>query len=226
VVAYLDNRTDMTTLIQQYINDARRSIATEYNFNYLYTETTFSTVVASARYNFPADFLGQENLFLGTKKLIRILPNEFDSIHGMNTPISATDGAVRFLYTTSGMEQGEPDYYIDRGMQFDLWPTPGSVYVVTIKYYANPADFINPTDYDYISTFHTEAIIFGAALRGAIFLEDDAKIQKYSGIYETELKKIIKKEKDKKATDVIVRFKSFKDFDVSQLKRIVKINNP
>lgn len=225
VKSYLDNRTDVDTLIAQWINDARRAVAGEYTFNYLYTEATATTSANTARYALPSDYLGHLNIFIGSKKLIRVLPNEFDAIHGDRVAITVTDNSTAKLFTTGSSEVGEPDYYIDRGMEFDLYPTPNGVYIITMKYYASPVDWALDTDYDYISTFHTEAIIFGAALRGAIFLEDDAKAQKYGGMYGQEIQKMVKREKDKKSSDVMVRMKSFKDFGVEQFKRITKMNN-
>lgn len=225
VKSYLDNRTDVDTLIDQWINDTRRSLAGEYNFNYLYVEATATASANVARYALPSDYLGHLNMFIGTKKLIRILPNEFDTIHGDKTGILATDPSATKLSTTGSSETAEPDYYIDRGMEFDLYPIPDGTYTITLKYYANPADWTLVTDYDYISTFHTEAIIFGAALRGAVFLEDDAKAQKYNGMYDKEIGKMIKREKDRKTSDSMVRFKSYKDFGTEQFKRITKMNN-
>lgn len=225
VKSYLDNRTDIDTEIGQWINDARRALAGEYNFNYLYTESTATVSASTARYALPSDYLGHLNIFLGTKKLIRILPNEFDSIHGSDSDIASTDSSPEKLFTTSSSETGEPDYYIDRGMEFDLYPIPDATYTLTIKYYANPADWTLDAEYDYISTFHTEAVIFGAVLRGAIYLEDDAKAQKFAGVYASEIQRMIKREKDRKSSDVMVRMKSYKDFNVEQFKRITKMNN-
>ena len=225
VKSYLDNRTDIDTLIEQWINDARRSLAGEYNFNYLYTEATAPTSVNTARYALPSDYLGHLNIFIGTKKLIRILPNEFDAIHGDSIAIAVTDNSTAKLFTTGSSETAEPDYYIDRGMEFDLYPIPDGTYTILMKYYASPADWTLDAEYDYISTFHTEAIIFGAALRGTIFLEDDAKAQKYGAMYDREIQRMIKREKEKKSSDVMVRMKSFKDFGVEQFKRITKMNN-
>ena len=225
VKSYLDNRTDLDTLIVKWINATRRHIATKYDFAYLYTEATATTSAGSVRYALPADYLGHLNLFLGTKKLIRIATNEFDSLHGIDKDIENTDGSTAYLHTIGSLEQDEPDYYIDRGMEFDLYPIPDGIYTLTIRYYANPADWTLDTDYDYISTFHQEAVIFGAVLRGAIYLEDEAKIQKFSGLYKEEITTMQKNEKDRQAGDISHRMKSYKDFPPDQFKRIMKVTN-
>jgi hypothetical protein len=225
VIDYLDGRTDIDTKTNQWIDDTRRDLAGKYAFNYLYVEATASTSASIARYALPSDYNGHLNIFIGSKKLIRLLPNEFDSIHGDTIAIETTDNAPITLFTTSGMETGESDYYIDRGMEFDLWPIPDATYILTLKYYANPIDWTLDTDYDYISTFHTEAIIFGAALRGAIYLEDDAKKAEYKEEYKEQIGMMLKSEKDRKSSDVVVRMKSYKDFGVEQFKRMMKVNN-
>lgn len=225
VIDYLDGRTDLDAKINAWIDDTRRDLASKYDFAYLYTEATITTSAASARYDLPADYLGHLSIFIGTKKLIRIRPGEFDAIHGDDIDIQATDGSTAYLYTVGSSEQDEPDYYIDRGMEFDLYPVPDDTYTLLVKYYANPSDWTTDTQYDFISTFHTEAVIFGAAWRGAIYLEDDAKKQEYSTEYKEQINVMKMKEKDKQNADVFTRMKSYKDFSSAQLKRIVKMNN-
>ena len=225
VIDYLEGRTDLDSKINAWVDDARRDLAGKYDFAYLYTEATATTSAGEERYALPSDYLGHLSIFLGTKKLIRIRPGEFDAIHGDDADIQSTDGSTKYLYTIGSSEQDEPDYYIDRGMEFDLYPVPDGTYTLLIKYYANPADWTADAEYDYISTFHTEAVIFGAALRGALYLEDDAKVQKYEAKYERLIQIMIKNEKDRQGGDTTIRIKSYKDFSSAQLKRIMKVNN-
>jgi len=225
VIEYLDGRTDLDTSINSWINDTRRNIATKYDFAYLFTEATATTSAGIARYALPADYLGHLNLFIGTKKLIRLRTNEFDSIHGTDIDIQSTDGTTKYLTTIGSSEQDEPDYYIDRGMEFDLYPIPNGTYTLTIRYYANPADWTSDVEYDYISTFHNEAVIFGATLRGAIYLEDDKKAQKFDTLYSQEIKAILQHEKNRQNADTLIRWKTYKDFSPIQIKRIMKIAN-
>ncbi len=225
VKSYLDNRTDVDDEIKDWINDSRRSIAKEYNFDYLYTEATCQTSAASGRYALPSDYLGNLSLFLGTKKLVKILPTEFDDIHGDSVNITSVDNTSPYLLTTGSLEQDEPDYYIERGMEFDLYPIPDDAYTLTIHYYSSPTTWTLTASYDYISTFHTEAVVFGAVMRGAIFLDDDAKLKKFGPLYEHEINTMIKKEKDKHFKDSGIRMKSYKDFSISQFKRLMKTRN-
>jgi hypothetical protein len=233
VASYLD-RTDLgdstsaplsSTKIGGWINDTIKDIALKYNFNYLYVEATISTSGGTSNYGLPDDYMGHLDMFLGTKKLVRIDPREFDSLHGDNVAIVDSDTANPLLYTTSSLELGEPDYYIDRGMAFQLYPKPDGVYTITLKYYAQPTDVGVSADENYIMRFHPETVIFGAVMRGSLFLDDQAKVQQFAPAYVASLQEIVNKEKEKKKQDTIVRFKTAKDFSIEQMKRMMKVNN-
>ncbi len=226
VADYLD-RSDLTARIEGWVNDTRKDIALspEVNLDYLYTEATCETSAGTARYALPTDYLGHLSIFVGTKKLVKISPREYEETTGDDIDIVGTDSGSPFLYTTGSLVQGEPDYYIDRGMEFDLYPTPDATYTITIKYYAQPADFDEDTDEDYLSRFHFEAIIFGASVRGALFLDDGVKIQQVNAAYDQALKKIIQRDKKKKSTDVAYRMKTYKDYSLGQFKRLMHVDN-
>jgi hypothetical protein len=222
VAEYLDNRTDLTTKIQNWINDVRKDIALKYNFDYLYTETTVTTSQSTATYNLPTDYLGHEVIKLNDKKLSRFTRREFDLVEGIDDDVSTANS---YLFTESTTEEGTPDYYIDKGMQFDLYPVPDGEYTITIKYYSQPVDFDEGTDEDYISRFHFEAIIFGAALRGAMFLDDKEKQSAYGPMYMSALQEMIRREKEKRGEDIHVRWKTWKDYDLDHFRRIMKFDN-
>lgn len=225
VIEYLDGRTDLDSMINAWIDDTRRDVATKYNFSYLYTEATATVSAGVARYALPNDYLSHLRLFIGTKKLIRFDPSEFEAVHADKIDIGAGDAKTPYLYSTGSLEQSEPDYYIDRGLEFDLWPIPDNTYTLTLAYFAQPASFDDDTDYDYITTFHHEAVIFGAAWRGAIYLEDKDKESTYDAQYKDQVGMIVSREKERKTTDVTHRMRSVKDFSNQQLKRLMKINN-
>ena len=225
VTEYLD-RTDIAVKVASWINDTRKDISLKYNFNYLYTETTFTTSANTATYNLPTDYLGHLTVWVQHKKLARLLPREADEL--TQTDTDATD-ALLYLPTENALTDASeditdaPDYYIDRGMQIQLYPTPDDDYTITLKYYAQPTDFTVGADYDYISTFHFEAVIFGAALRGAIFLDDEQKKMNFAAAYSSALGEMVKREKDTKLTDQHIRMKSYKDYDLSTFNRLLKI---
>jgi hypothetical protein len=168
VADYLD-RTDCGTRIPNWINDTRKHIALQYNFDYLYVEATMTTYSGSGTYALPTDYMGHLTVWCQNFKLAKVGAREFDELTGID---EETPSYAPTLFTQSDQTSGAPTYYIDRGMNIQFWPTPDSTYTVLMKYYAQPLDFTNTTDEDYISRFHFEAIIFGACLRGAVFLSN------------------------------------------------------
>lgn len=230
VADYLD-RNDLTTKIRGWINDTRQDLALKYNFDYLYAEVACSVVAGSARYALPSNYIGHLDIWINQKKLSKLRPREADEL----TPTDSTStSATLFLETETAVAQnyevGAPDYYIDRGMEVQFYPTPDSSYTATWKYYAQPTNWgestsaaaTDATCADYISNFHFEAIIFGASWRGAIYLDDEVKKQTYAGLYQQYIGEMIKREKDKEARDIKVRIKTWQDYDLSTFKRLMK----
>ena len=223
VAAYLD-RSDLTTYIQNWINDTRVDIALKYNFKYLYTEASASTVATTKKYALPSDYLGHLVVWCANKKLMKIDPREADEL----TKTDHTQTAYPRVLTVEGAStidatttSGPPDYYIERGMEFELYPTPDSVYTLTVSYYQQPVAWTaaQSASYDYMSTFHYEAIIWGASLRGAMFLDDDDNTAKFGGLYDKAITEMVKREKDTTHEDTHPRLKSYKDFDLTTFKR-------
>jgi len=227
--AYLD-RTDLTSYIRNWINDTRVDIALKYNFKYLYTEASASTVAGTKRYALPSDYLGHLVVWCANKKLMKIDPREADELTKTD---SAQTAYPRILTVEGGSTidasttSGPPDYYIERGMEVELYPTPNSTYTMTVSYYQQPASWsaAQSASYDYLSTFHYEAIIWGTCLRGAMYLDDDPNTEKFGRLYEKALGEMIKREKDTTHEDSHVRMKSYKDFQLTTLKRGFRISS-
>lgn len=232
VSQYLD-RTDLGTSattpvssskIAQWTNDTRKDISLKYDFNYLYAEATVSTSADSATYSLPDDYMGHLTLLCDYKKLSRVGAREFDELYYTDDDESTASSQLE-LNVSSTSTEGFPEYYIDRGMYIQLFPRPDDTYTLTMKYSAQPADFTAGTDEDYMSRFHFEAIIFGAALRGAVFLDDQAKIEIFNKAYRMALDEIVKREKDTKSKDTHVRMKSWKDYELETFRRLTRIVN-
>lgn len=206
------------------MNDTRKDLATEYEFDYLYVESTVQTSAGSARYVLPPDFLGFETVWLGTKKLERLYLAERDTL--ADTVVSNPGGEQFLLPLEQGLDpnyRGPSDYYVIRGFEIELWPIPDATYTLKLKYYAQPADFVTNSEYDYISNFHFDAIIWGAALRGAIYLDDEAKVAKYENYYRQAVQKMILREKMRAAKDLRPRLKSYRDYYLTTFKRMMKV---
>ena len=232
VADYLD-RTDLNTRIDGWIEDTRLDLALKYPFRYLYVEATTSTVAGTKTYSFPSDYLGHAVLWAGSKKLARITPREFDELTRTDIAAGAAPRELTLeagsTATTSSISS-PPDYYCERGVEFEIYPTPDAVYTLRIKYFASPTAWATgstaDSNYDYITTFHYEAVIWGTAWRGAMYLDDQVKIESYKNAYDVAIKEMLKKEKDFETEDQHIRFKTYHDFDETTFKRLVKMRTP
>lgn len=223
VIEYLDGRTDLDSKINDWIDDTRRTIASQYyQFSYLFTEAYIDTSAGQSYYPLPCDYMGHLNIFLGKKKLVRLSPNEFDSLHVAKGHDGDKDDISHYLVTTSSMASGEPDYYIDRGMEIEVWPVPDGIYTLFIKYYAQPAPFEDDEDNDYITSFYPELVIFGAAYRGAVYLDDANKMATYKQEFNALAQSMIAQERSRKMEDLQFRMRTYKDFSPLQFRKITK----
>uniref|UniRef100_A0A6M3IN44 Tail tubular protein n=1 Tax=viral metagenome TaxID=1070528 RepID=A0A6M3IN44_9ZZZZ len=232
IAEYLD-RTDLGTSasdpissskIGEWVNDTRKDIALKYDFNYLYEEASISTSANSAIYELPAYYMGHLTVLCDYKKLSRISAREFDELY-YTRKAEETSPSTLELNEGSDATAGMPEYYIDRGMYIQLFPKPDTTYTIIMKYYAQPEDLDEGSDEGYMERFHFEAIIFGTALRGSLYLDDIQKIQNFSQAYDRSLQEIVKKEKETKVRDSHVRWKSAKDYDLIQFRQLMRVDN-
>lgn len=197
-----------------WVNDTRQNIATKYKFSFYYYEATVDTVAASAVYPLPSDYLDHFTIFCGDTKLSKFSPQNFDE----NISSSAT-GEV-----ASNTASGRPVYYIIRGMNFQIYPTPDDAYELLLRYYAKPDAFTASDDTDHVSNLYPDAIINGATARGAIILEDMYNEQRYEQKYTKMLGEMISNEKEKEQGDAHFRLKSWKDFNLGTFANLFRIN--
>lgn len=210
-----------STHIGNWINDTRKDLGLKYDFDYLYVEASITASAGSATYALPTDYLGHLVVLSNYKKLTRLGAKEFEELIRIDEEESTSSSQ---LTLEANADSGSPEYYIDRGMYIQLFPTPDDDYTITLKYYAQPEDFTISTEEDYMSRFHFEAIILGAALRGAVFLDDIQKTQLYQQFYERAIGEIVTREGQKKQRDKYVRFRTYKDYDLEAFKRLHKIS--
>jgi hypothetical protein len=229
---YLD-RSDLQAHIPNWINDTRVDIALKYNFKYLYTEASASCVAGTKKYALPSDYLGHLVVWCANKKLMKLDPREADELTKTDSAQTAYPRELP-VENNSTIDAtttiGPPDYYIERGMEIEMYPTPSSTYTITVSYYQQPTSWANTSitasdgsAYDYMSTFHFEAIIWGTCLRGAMFLDDDENTAKFQALYDRSLAEMVKREQDMKHEDTHPRMKSWKDFDLTTFKRGMRI---
>lgn len=159
VAAWL-NRTDLTSLIPDFITLGEARIARELRLRRQVVSTTLSTVAGTQGVSLPSDFLEAENLSLsGTTP-----PGALSVV----TP-EILDRKYPEAYVT-----GQPRVYTVLGNNILFGPTPDAVYIVSLDYYQRWAALsVTPTNW--LLTNHPSVYLFAALAEGAGYLMDDAR---------------------------------------------------
>lgn len=214
VINYLDWRgSGVDTKVTQWINLTRLDIALKFDFPFLFA-TAITTTTGDSTYHVPPDYLDH---------MLILMEDE-----GMNLRViyELTPGYWSKQLTEIEwkrlIEIDSPPYrVIWKGTYFTIIPLPPEGRTIEMWYYRKPDEFTVDTDEDYMSITYPEVIISGAVLRGAIYLDDEAKIAKFQAIYSEQLKAMIARENRKKADRRgNLRFRTWKDFDPQTFRRL------
>ena len=159
VAAWL-NRTDLTSLIPDFITLGEARIARELRLRRQVVNTALSTVAGTQSVSLPSDFLEAENLTLSNTTP----PGALSVV----TP-EILDRKYPKAYVT-----GQPRVYTVVGNNVLFGPTPDAVYTVSLDYYQRwGALSVTPTNW--LLTNHPSVYLFAALAEGAAYLMDDAR---------------------------------------------------
>lgn len=216
----LENRTDLIDKIGNWINDTRKDLATEFEFTHLYTYTTVDTSAGTDLYDLPNDYIYIQSVWLEEKPLMKLSLTE----EGMLYTDGTMTGQERiYLPFTTLNASGAPEYYFLEGEKIKLIPIPNDTYSIRINYYSQPDDFVDDSDSDAMSRLHFDAIIYGAALRGANFLDDVDKMNRFAVLYSKSVQKLLLRERRLKEMNRVVRIRTPEDLDYLTALRYFKV---
>jgi len=214
VLEYIDwNGNNAETMVENWINMTRLDIASKYNFEFLLTKATTTTVEGVSVYNFPDNMLEPYLIFMSDSSgsnllLYPLSPKYYSNL--VNIP-EAFD-----------LSSDVPPYrVVFRGNYFEIAPAPPAGRTLTMYYYKRPDTFSSDGDSDYLLNTYPEAVIFGAAWRGAVYLDDQQKVSVFLPAYQQAVRDMIAREKRKQADrQGWPRFRTWKDFDPATLRRM------
>ena len=174
VADWLD-RTDLTDSIPDFIGLAEIRHRRDFKIRSLETRVTANTVADQEYYNLLADYISARNIQLNTDPktpLEYLTPEQMDRIH-------------------AGSSKGKPKAYSIIGNDLQLRPTPDSVYQIELLYhkYAKPLSDSNQSNE--ILANHPDVYLYGALVEAEPYLQNDKRIQVWSGYYDRAKKDII-----------------------------------
>jgi hypothetical protein len=165
-------RSDLTSIIPDFITLAEARIARDLRLRRQVTNTALSTVAGTQTVTLPSDFLEMENITLTN-----------------TTPpaaLSVVTPEIMDRKFPSGYANGQPVVYTIVGDAIQLGPTPDAVYTVSLDYYQRFAA-LSTTPTNWLLTNHPGVYLFGALAEGAPYLMEDERTPLWDTKYRAEV---------------------------------------
>jgi hypothetical protein len=162
------NRSDLTNAIPDFISLAEAQVERTLRTRQMIVRANASF---DAQYGaVPADFLETKSLKLTSTN--PQTPLEFLSIDALDNKSSEYTGS------------GKPRFFGVVGGQFRLVPVPDATYTTELTYYAKLTKLSNSVTTNWLLTSSPDIYLYGALLQAAPYLQDDARIQVWSSLYD------------------------------------------
>jgi hypothetical protein len=165
-------RSDLTSIIPDFITLAEARIARDLRLRRQVTNTALSTVAGTHTVTLPSDFLEMENITLTN-----------------TTPpaaLSVVTPEIMDRKFPNGYVTGQPVVYTIVGDQVQFGPTPDAVYTVSLDYYQRFAA-LSATPTNWLLSNHPGVYLFGALAEGAPYLMEDERTPLWDTKYRAEV---------------------------------------
>lgn len=173
VANYL-GRSDLTTVIPDFIRFAETRLARELRTRKMLKSATASMVAGDARVALPTDFLEVRDLYTqGNPRM----PVTYMSPSGFTRDARAD-------------ESGLPVFYTVLASEFQFAPMPDTAYVLEILYYAQPPVLSSSNSSNVFLANYPDALLYGALLEAEPYLINDARSQTWALLYDRAVKNI------------------------------------
>lgn len=161
------NRTDLTSVIPDFVTLAEERIARDLRIRRQVVNTTLSTVAGTQTVTLPSDFLEIENIGLSSTSPPAALSVVTPEIMDRRFP--------------SGYATGQPAVYCLLGDTIQFGPTPDAAYTVSLDYYQRLSIASSTTNW--LLTNHPSIYLNACLVEGAAYLMDADKAQAYDARY-------------------------------------------
>ena len=168
-------RSDLTSIIPDFITLAEARIARDLRLRKQVVKTSLSTVAGTQSVSLPSDFLEAENISLSNTTP----PGALSVV----TP-EILDRKYPEAYVT-----GQPRVYTVLGDKVLFGPTPDAVYTVSLDYYQRWAA-LSATPTNWLLTNHPNVYLFAALAEGAPYLMEDDRAPLWEAKYQADVQKL------------------------------------
>jgi hypothetical protein len=169
VAAWL-NRSDLTTVIPDFVTLAEGRIARDLRLRKQVANTTLSTVSGTQTVALPSDFLEAENLTLSNTSPVGALS-------------VVTPEYIDRKYPPSANYTGQPAVYTIVGDSLVLGPTPDGVYTLSLDYYQR-FTALSTASTNWLLTNHPAVYLNACLVEGSAYLMDADKAKAYEARYQ------------------------------------------
>ena len=173
VASYL-GRSDLTSVIPDFIRFAETRLARELRTRLMLKSATAPTVAADARVALPTDFLEIRDLFVqGSPRM----------------PVTYLSPSA-FTRDARADETGKPVFYTVLASEFQFAPIPDTAYTLEILYYAKPPVLSGSNASNVFLANYPDALLYGALIEAEPYLINDARSQTWATLYDRAVKNI------------------------------------
>jgi hypothetical protein len=173
VASYL-GRSDLTSVIPDFIRFAETRLARELRTRLMLKSATAPTVAGDARVALPTDFLEIRDLFVqGNPRM----------------PVTYLSPSA-FTRDARADESGLPVFYTVLASEFQFAPQPDTVYTLEILYYAKPPVLSSTVASNVFLANYPDALLYGALIEAEPYLINDARSQTWATLYDRAVKNI------------------------------------
>jgi hypothetical protein len=168
-------RSDLTSIIPDFITLAEARIARDLRLRKQVTNTALSTVAGTQTVSLPSDFLEMENITLTN-----------------TTPpaaLSVVTPEIMDRKFPNGYVTGQPVVYTIVGDQVQLGPTPDAVYTVSLDYYQRFAA-LSTTPTNWLLTNHPSVYLFAALAEASGYVFNDERIPTWEAKYQADVRSL------------------------------------
>jgi len=174
IASWLD-RTDLTDIIPDFIALAETRHKRDFKIRRMETRVTANTIDGSEFYSLPDDYVAMRNIKLNTDPKT---PLEFLTPEIMDR-------------LNAGSSKGTPKAYTIKGNNIELRPIPDGVYQVEVSYYKHFTALSDSNTTNDMLTHHPDIYLYGALVEAEPYLQNDKRIQVWSGYYDRAKQDII-----------------------------------
>ena len=179
VANYL-GRSDLTSIIPDFISFAEIRMARELRTRKMLSSATSAFTAGDAKVALPSDFLQIRDLYVqGNPRF----------------PVSYLSPSA-FTRNARADDSGKPVFYTTLAAEFMFAPIPDSAYTLEILYYAKPTVLSDSNASNVFLANYADALLYASLLEAEPYLMNDPRIQTWGDLYGRAVKNIVESDEN------------------------------